>query len=232
MSEAIRPEVLISRLTSSNESWRVDAETRLVSLGDVAVPSLIGALRHAHPAVRVHAVHALSRVGNASALPAVIDALGDTDSNSAGAIAAEKALVEWGEQAKPALLAASLAGPSQLRARALRALGKIGGEDLVSPLRRLIADPVPAVRAQAAAGLAQVCGTVAVEAIGALLSDPDKWVRYSAAEALVQVGSARGEAVLRQARDDVDEEGTYIKFWAEELLDQIDELRRTGRVLP
>ena len=232
MSEQVRPEVLISRLTSSNESWRVDAETRLVSLGDAAVPSLIGALQHAHPAVRIHAVHALSRIGNRLALPAMISALADTENNSAGAIAAEKALVSWGEDAKAALLKASLAGPAHVRARALRALGKIGGEDLEPSLRALIADPVPGVRTQAAAALAQLCGARAVDALRPLLQDPDKWVRYGVAEALVQVGSAGGEPVLQQAREDPEEEGSYLKFWADDLLEQIAELRRTGRAIP
>src|SRR5215472_11307500 len=161
----------------------------------------------------------------------MISALADTENNSAGAIAAEKALVSWGEDAKPALLKASLEGPAHVRARALRALGKIGGGDLEQPLRALIADPVPGVRTQAAAALAQVCGARAIEAIRPLLEDPDKWVRYGAAEALVQVGSARGERVLQQAREDTEEEGSYLKFWADELLEQIAELRRTGRAI-
>lgn len=232
MSEQVRPEVLISRLTSTNESWRVDAETRLVALGDVAVPSLIGAMQHAHPAVRIHAVHALSRIGNRLALPAMVAALADTENNSAGAIAAEKALISWGEDAKGPLLKSSLQGPAHVRARALRALGRIGGEDLEAPLRALLADPVPGVRTQAAAALAQVCGARAVQAIQSLLGDPDKWVRYGVAEALVQVGSAAGERVLQKAREDPEEEGSYLKRWAEDLLDQIAELRRTGSALP
>jgi HEAT repeat protein len=65
--------------------------------------------------------------------------------------------------------------------------------------------------------------------IAPLLSDADKWVRYSVAEALVRIGSVRGRAVLEEARVDVEEQGTYIRFWAEDLLDQIEELERTGR---
>ncbi len=232
MTEQVRPEVLISRLTSPNESWRVDAETRLVSLGDAAVPSLIGALKHAHPAVRVHVVHALSRIRNPMAIPGMIEALEDTENNAAGAIAAEKALISWGEEVKGALLRASMTGPAHVRPRALRALGRIGGEDLEQPLRTLIADRVSAVRAQAAVALAQVCGQRAVEVIAPLLEDPDKWVRYGVAEALVGAGSARGQKVLEQARDDPEEEGTYLRFWAEDLLEQIEELSRTGRAMP
>ncbi len=232
MSEQVRPEVLISRLTSENESWRVDAEARLVSLGNGAVPSLIGALQHANPAVRVHAAHALARIGNPSAIPAIISALEDTENNAAGAIAAEKALVAWGEAVKGALLQTALKGPEHVRPRALRALGKIGGEDLEHPLRALLSDPAAAVRTQAAAGLAQITGPRSVEAIAPLLADGDKWVRYGVAEALVRVGSIRGASVLEQARKDTDEEGSYIKFWADDLLDEVEELKRTGRAIP
>ncbi len=225
MSEKVRPEVLISRLTSPNESWRVDAEARLISLGELSVPALIGAMKHA-------AAHALARIGNPSAIPALITALEDAENNAAGAIAAEKALVLWGEAVRGALLEASLRGPAQIRPRALRALGKIGGGDLEQPLRSLLRDPIPAVRTQAAAALAQIGAAQAVELIAPLLEDRDKWVRYGVAEALVQAGSPRGQAVLEQAKKDPEEEGTYLRFWAEERLDQIEELKRTGRAIP
>src|SRR5215831_14197889 len=205
MSEQIRPEVLISRLTSPNESWRVDAEARLVSLGETAVPALIGALRHANPAVRLHAAYALGRIGNAAAIPAMISALEDTENNAAVAIAAEKALISWGEDVKGGLLRAALQGPPHVRPRA--------------------------VRAQAASALGQIAGARAVEAISPLLDDRDKWVRYEVAEALVHLGSVRGKSVLEQAREDPEEEGSYLRRWADELLDEIEELKRTGRAI-
>jgi HEAT repeat protein len=162
----------------------------------------------------------------------MITALEDAENNAAGAIAAEKALVLWGEEVKGALLEASLRGPPQIRPRALRALGRIGGVDLGQPLRALLRDPIPAVRTQAAAALAQISGAQAVELIAPLLEDRDKWVRYGVAEALVHAGSPRGQAVLEEAGKDPEEEGTYLRFWAEELLDEIEELKRTGRAIP
>jgi HEAT repeat protein len=229
MTEAVRPELLIARLTTDNEVWRVDAEARLIGLGAAAVPVLIGAMHHASSAVRIHAAHALARIRDPRGIAPVVEALGDSDANGAGAIAAEKALVEWGEPAKAALLEAAQRGPEAVRARAVRALGRMGGADLEGPLRALIADPSPGVRTQAAAGLAEVLGAGAVEVLRPLLADPDKWVRYEVAEALLRVGSAAGEAVLQEAASDPEEKGTHTQFWAEELLDQIAELRRTGR---
>src|SRR5258707_8119098 len=135
MSEKVRPEVLISRLTSANESWRVDAEARLISLGDVSVPALIGAMKHANPSVRVHAAHAVARIGNPSAIPALITALEDTENNAAGAIAAEKALVLWGEAVKGAMPEASLRRPAQHPPRPLPHLGQIRRAHPDPPLR-------------------------------------------------------------------------------------------------
>jgi HEAT repeat protein len=96
----------------------------------------------------------------------------------------------------------------------------------------MLRDPEPAVRTQAAAALGEVAGERAVERLAALLEDPDKWVRYGVAESLVRLGSVRGEQVLEAARDDAEERGTHVQFWAEELLDQIGELRRTGQTGP
>jgi len=229
MTETVRPELLIARLTSDNEVWRVDAEARLIGLGAAAVPLLLGAMHHASAAVRIHAAHALARIRDPRGIGPLVAALGDTDANGAGAIAAEKALVEWGEPVKEALLEGAQRGPEPTRARAVRALGRIGGPELEKPLRELLASPSPGVRTQAAAGLARILGGGAAEALTPLLSDPDKWVRYGVAEALVKVGSARGEAVLQEAANDPEEKGTHTQFWAEELLDQLSELKRTGR---
>lgn len=230
--EQVRPEILIARLTSPHESWRLDAEARLIALGESAVEPLMAALHHASPSVRLHAVHALARIGDVRGIPVVVGALGDSENLGAVAIAAEKALVEWGAPAKPALLEAVMNGPDAIRPRALRALGRIGGEDLEEPLKRLLSHPMPALRTQAAVALASAIGPRAIEIIAPLLSDPDKWVRYGVAEALVSLGSSRGEAVLREAAADPEEQGQHTQFWAEELLDQLDELRRTGQTRP
>jgi HEAT repeat protein len=231
MSEPVRPEVLISRLMSDQQPWRMDAEARLIAMGAPAVEPLIHALRHAQPAVRAHAVHALSRIGDERGIAPVIQALGDGENLGAVAIAAEKALVEWGEPVKPALRDAASSGDEAVRARALRALGRIGGRELKSFFEGLLKHSLPSVRTQAASALAQVAGEEAIPLLVPLLQDSDKWVRYGVAEALMSQRCVRGEAVLAQARDDEEEQGGHIPFWAEELLDEAAELRRTGRAI-
>ncbi|MFZ5469202.1 MAG: HEAT repeat domain-containing protein [Myxococcota bacterium] len=229
MSDPVKPEVLIARLTSNNEAWRVEAESRLLSLGEAAVEPLLKAMQHANPAVRLHAVHALTHLRDARAVPVVISALADSENLNAVAIAAEKALVEWGEPVKTELLVFATSGPTSARPRAVRALGKIGGEELAAPLAKMIDDEAPGVRLQAAVALATVAGQQAVEPIAKLLDDPDKWVRYGVAEALVKLGSARGEEVLRAAAADPEEQGQHTQFWAQNLLEEIEELRRAGK---
>jgi HEAT repeat protein len=227
----VRPEVLISRLTSDNEAWRVDAERHLLALGDAAVEPLMGALKHASPAVRIHAVHALGHIRAPRAIPAVVQALSETENLGAVAIAAEKALAAWGAPVKPVLVDLAQSGDESVRPRAIRTLGKIGGDNLRDVFAALLSDSSASVRTQAAAAMAAAFGEQAIEFISPLLSDPDKWVRYGVAEALVGVGSVRGELALREAREDPEEAGSYVPYWAEELLDQISELRRTGRAL-
>jgi HEAT repeat protein len=232
MSDQVSPQVLISRLASNQEAWRVDAELRLVELGAPAVEPLIGALGHASPAVRMHAVHALSKIRDPRGVPVVVRALGDVENNGAVAIAAEKALAEWGEPARAPVLEAAERGAQSLRPRAVRTLGKIGGAQLEAPLLALLKDPSAPVRNQAAAALAQVVGERAIDAIAGLLTDPDKWVRYEVAETLVRLSCVRGESALREAAADPEEAGSHVQFWAEDLLDEIEELRRVGRALP
>jgi HEAT repeat protein len=191
MSEQIRPELLISRLTSNNETWRVEAEVRLISLGAAAVEPLLAALHHASPSVRLHAVHALGRIQDERGLPAVVEALGETENLGAVAIAAEKALIAWGAPVKGALLEAATSGPESVRPRALRALGRIGGEDLETPLTGLLANPMATVRTQAAVALGRVAGERAVARIVPLLSDTDRFVRLGVAEGRRPVRAAR-----------------------------------------
>ncbi|MGQ0506865.1 MAG: HEAT repeat domain-containing protein [Myxococcaceae bacterium] len=231
MGEQVTPQVLISRLASSEEGWRVDAELRLVELGTPAVVPLIGALGHANPAVRLHAVRALAKVKDARALAGVVRALGDAENNGAVAIAAERALGDWGAAAAGEVLRAAQTGPVEIRPRALRTLGRIGGPAEAAALKTLLTDATAAVRIQAAAALGQISGESAIEAIAPLLNDSDKWVRYEVAETLVRLSCVRGEQALREAAEDPEEAGSHVQFWAEDLLDEISELRRLGRAV-
>ncbi|MHB8876096.1 MAG: HEAT repeat domain-containing protein [Myxococcaceae bacterium] len=222
--ELRRVEALIERLGAERQPWRVDAERQLVELGSAAVGPLLEALEKGSPPVRLHAVRALGQIGDPRGLLPVVAALGDAENFGAVAIAAEKALVQWGEPAKAALVAAAVAGPAAASPRALRALGAIGGEDLEAVLRPMLGSAVPAIRLQAAAALGKALGGGAVGIIAPLLGDEDPWVRCGVAEALLEQGSKQGEEVLRKAASAPGEGGEELRAWAEELIERLEEL--------
>ena len=194
------PMVLISRLALDDIRWRTDAEDRLVQLGEPAIEPLIGALKNVNPTVRYHAVRALTRFAerghHARLLPHLVERLADTDNNSAVAIVAEKVLVHLGKTAVPALLGASTdpARSQAVRARAVRALGKISRGVPIESVRPLLKDLDPAVRAQAATTV----GTLAADGDAALHGPARQELQGMLASAQQLVFSL--EAALDQAR--------------------------------
>ena len=222
----VSEKVLVSRLALPEERWRVDAENALVQMGEKAVDVLIGALGHANPHVRFHAVRALSRLGARRALTPLVERLSDRDNNHAVAIAAERALVELGADAVPALLDVAKNGKDDVRPRAVRALGRIPSAP-AEAFRELSRSPDWTVRAQAVAALAKRAGDAAVPDLIAALKDQEDWVGRAAAEALVDLRHAEGKPLLQRVLDDPDEEFNQ-HVWAENLLDRLEELERTG----
>jgi HEAT repeat protein len=220
--------VLISRLALESERWRLAAENELVQMGAKAVDMLVGALRHANPQVRFHAVRALARVQDPKAIPALAAVLGDGENNHAVAIAAEKALVSFGDGAAAALLEAAKSGPETVRPRAVRALGLIANAPAPA-FRELTQSPDWTVRAQAYAALAKRAADSAVTDLVRGLADPEDWVRRAVAEALVDLRRAEGRAVIQAVLDNPDEEFNQ-HVWAENLLDRLEELERTGDI--
>lgn len=220
--------VLLSRFALEQEKWRVEAEDALVALGDTVVDLLIGALGHARPEVRYHAVRALARLRCARAVPTIAAHLGDTENRGAVAIAAEKALVDLGAPAVEALLAAARDGAEAVRPRAVRALGRIAATP-VEALRTLCASPQWTVRAQALAALARRAGEAAVPTLVAAIGDAEDWVRRSAAEALVDLRHPAGRPLLERILGDRDEEFDQ-HVWAQNLLDRLDEYERVGEL--
>lgn len=224
--EHVSEKVLVSRLALPEERWRVEAENALVQMGDKAVDVLIGALAHANTQVRFHAVRALSRLGARRALRSLVERLGDADNNHAVAIAAEHALIAFGAEAVAPLLDVAKNGREDVRARAVRALGRIAGAP-AEAFRELTRSSDWTVRTQAITALGKRAGEAAVPDLIAALKDPEDWVRRAAAEALVDLRHAGGKPLLQAVIDNPDEEFNQ-HVWAENLLDRLEELERTG----
>ncbi len=217
---------LIEKLGSAPVRQRVEAELRLVEARQVG--PLIGALCDRRVEVRVHAAHALGRLGDPAAAPALRALLADSENHGAAAIAAEKALVALGAGAVEALLWAATHGPG--RARALRALSGVPeAAARADELRPLLRDQEAPVRRQAGLAFLALRGRAAVAALTPLLSDPDKWVRYELAVGLGELGCLRGRACLLEAVADEEERGTAFAQRVDELLEELTDLERTGQ---
>lgn len=234
--EATSIPALIARLAEDNPRWRAEAELRLVKHGLPALPALIVALKSPVVSVRVHAAQALGKLGDAmrahayagastaEACDGLADLLTDTEANGAAGIAAEKALILW---SAVSVLGARLRGPAA--PRALRALGVLRTTDevIVTLIREALVSTDAATRTQAAVALLLTFGADSIEETAPLLRDPDKWVRYGVAEPLAKLGVRRSRVVLEAALAD-DDEGAWVRSWAEELLSEIEDAERNS----
>jgi HEAT repeat protein/cyclophilin family peptidyl-prolyl cis-trans isomerase len=92
---------------------------------------------------------------------------------------------------------ATLTDPSPaVRARAARALGRLGRSEGRTELETLLADPAASVRSAAVFGLALLEGRGAASRLESLISDPDPGVRASVAWSLGRYGTADAIEVL------------------------------------
>jgi len=139
-------EPLAAQLTGAQQAdarwWAARALAEIG--GQAAVGPLVQALDDAEPDVRACAALALGHLGAGSAAPALTARLAD-DSAFVSGIAAD-ALSMIGPAAVEALIASLLAPQAHTRLLAVRALGRIGDEQAVEPLCRLLEDPSYLVR--------------------------------------------------------------------------------------
>ncbi len=212
---------IISRLTSDSREWRDQCTQLLVDRGAESVPALLGAIRHASPLVRYHATVALGGIGDARAIPSLVEALGDLEENRGGVAAgAESALLRFGGAALPALLEAAEKGADTVRTRAVRLLGRLEAAVPAAVLRRLLGDASENVRIQAATALWRVAGQEAADDLVAATRDESRWVRCAAAEALAQLRRPEARPILEAVL--ADPEDFHEQRWAEDLLELLE----------
>lgn len=124
-----------------------------------AVPGILPFLSHEKEVRRIIAANALGDIGDPSAIPALIGALGD------GAFtvreAAAKSLVRLGPAAEEPLAEVLATGRDPARRHAIRILGVTGSTSVIPALEALAGDADWAVRFDAAAALAGIRGRAA-----------------------------------------------------------------------
>ncbi|NIA24013.1 MAG: hypothetical protein GWP04_00420 [Gammaproteobacteria bacterium] len=224
-------ERFVGELHHRDRAVRVRAAEALTEFADPdTVEALLMALSDPVPEVRIQAVAALARIGNAMAVKSILVQLDREDDWAAHRMA--DALAVFGADAVPVMnqyvqqsgryvglviralgsigdhrseraLLDSLEFPDkEVRIRAAAALGSTCTPVGIEDLVQVLRDPVWEVRAQAAKSLGECGDQMAVPALRHALTDSSWWVRRNAAASLSSVRG--GTEVLRDALDDRD----------------------------
>jgi len=190
---------------------KIDPNWAKFEKAKAAIPSLVAALRDRNYYTEKVAVEALVKFGNAAVEP-LIAALEDQDRryNVARALgqigdarAAEPlvtrlkhdahqevvdALIKIGNAAVEPLIAVLKYHISDVRRRAIEALGQIGDARAVEPLIAVLKDQDIGIRMTTAEALGQIADKRAIKPLVALLKDNYCYVRHPAAKALDSLG--------------------------------------------
>jgi HEAT repeat protein len=172
-------------------------------IGVMLVPRLLQVLRGRQVgySVRESAVEALGRIGDAEAVPGLLEALHDADADVRWAAAA--ALERIGDAAAvPGLLEALHDADADVRWAAAAALERIGDAAAVPGLLAALRDANAGVRRAAAEMLGQIGDAAAVPGLLHALRDAEARVRKAAAKALGQIGDATAVPGLLHALGD------------------------------
>jgi HEAT repeat protein len=151
----------------------------------VAVPALLKVL-HDNELIRSETVVALGNLGDARAIPALVQLLGSFSEDLRRQTS--EALRNMGAPAVPALQAAARSPSATVRAAAIRAIAGIPTPAAKETTLAALKDPDPDVRVEAAGGLADRKDASTVPALLTALNDRDGRVGTEAARALAVIG--------------------------------------------
>ncbi|MGI6502487.1 MAG: HEAT repeat domain-containing protein [Candidatus Methanoculleus thermohydrogenotrophicum] len=201
--EESRAPLVEAALRDDTPVVRLRAERALVDMGEAAIPALTGALSDPSIEVRADAVRIIARIGGEESRAPLVEAALRDDAPMVRQ-RAERALVDMGEAAIPALTGA-LSDPSiEVRADAVRIIARIGGEESRAPLvEAALRDDAPMVRQRAERALVDM-REAAIPALTGALSDPSIEVRADAVRIIARIGGEESRAPLVEAalRDD------------------------------
>ena len=179
---------------------REDITWALVRIGDAAVLPLIERLRDTNSAIRHHAAHVLSKIGDARAMDGLIEALQDSD-----ATVVSKAAFALGQfkdvKAIPALVQ-SLGHENRDVQGTIDTVLENFGTAAVQPLIEALNHERCQVREQAADILGLIGDRDTISVLIEALNDPDWQVRFSAVNALGIVGGAEAKQALERMQND------------------------------
>ncbi len=199
---------LVNVIGDEDASVRKYAVHALGNLSDErTLEALLRALVDEDRNVRKRAVRALGNISGESAVDPIIAALEDRYIRRDAAEALGQIGEQRGVNAAVEAMAMDL-GHEDMRVSisAAETLGKIGGEDAVSPLTNALRDTRWRVREVAAFALGNIEADYAVQPLIEALNDNEPSVRRAAAEAIRQLGDSQAivlaiEAMLKDLND-------------------------------
>jgi HEAT repeat protein len=172
----------------------------LVRLGDAAVLPLIAMLNHERPVARQSAAHTLSKIGDARARDALIDALKD---HHVGVVSkAASALGKIGDtKAIPVLISLLGHEDTELQATLVSVLEEFG-LPTVQPLVHALTHDDWRIREQAADLLRLIGSPDAVPALIDISNDRHWQVRFAVVHALGRLGGPKAQETVQAMRQD------------------------------
>jgi HEAT repeat protein len=189
-------------LDSMDEAERKAA---ISSLGQMNHPSavevLVEATRHPIRQVRIGASVALAGFKDARAVTGLLEGIRHGDKE-----ADDTTISELGKGAIPALLRALRDEHRGVRSRAFRALGRLGGPEVVDVMVERLRDADAGIRYQAAYALELAADAAALPALREAAHDPDRDVRRVVSDALVKCGRTAAIPILAEMLQDPDRE--------------------------
>lgn len=172
---------------------------------DPQVEKKIAFLKYRDDYARLNAAEALGKIGDTAAVPALIEAL--QDSNSIVSREAALALGIIGDvSAVPALNGILNHKAPSVRESAVKALGKIGGSRVVPALIEALKDPHFLIRIHAAVALGEIGESSAISALFIALNEQKDQVSRLAIRELWKIGNTNSKRAGIEALMDKDNE--------------------------
>jgi HEAT repeat protein len=183
------------RELGSVRAWkRAAAAKRLGDVGStLAELALIDRLHDRSDDVRHTAAESLARIGVASAVGPILEAVAD---GRIARPAASRALMSIGRPALPAILDAASSGDVETRRLAVELLARLGSSAEAPLLIDSLEDDSVDVRATASRGLGRLAAGGQVLVVREMLRDPEADVRAAAATGLATIGDRESAAAL------------------------------------
>lgn len=200
-TDIISQDVFINMKRLESDDWEEEhkAKEALIAAGERATDALILAVESVSPWKRPTVISILCEIGDARAIPTLVNALGDfREPSRRMAMDRIRKFGKETEGLKELLVEAAESDNPELRANAmivLRLLDDTTTEALEAALKSL-EDREPGVREAGAKSLGKIGGPRAINGLKRVLSDEDTDVGTTAAFALSDLGS-EGETALR-----------------------------------